>query len=137
MPATERPLPPLMPRDSGQRAKLVFTTSTHPNTWRLHPALANPSAPPQVSSVGQPGASRSTVLQVQGSVQSSLGTLPSTLLAKRRATAPSLTAARPPRSAPLGSLPWARWHRGSGSSTPRARNREARPTAGRRELSSA
>lgn len=137
MPATEGPLPPPTPRDSGQRTKPVFTTSTHPNTWRPRPAPASPSAPPRVSSVGRAGASRCTVLPTQASVQSSLGTLPSTPLAKHRATAPSPTAARPPRCAPPGSLPWARWHRGSGSSTPRARSRGAPPTAGRHGPSSA
>lgn len=90
MPAAEGPLSPPTPQLSGQKTKPVCTSSTHQSTHRLQLAPASPRAP-TLDFSGPTVASRPTEVPVQASTLSSLGMLPSTPHAKRKATARSTT----------------------------------------------
>lgn len=97
MPAAEGPLSPPMPQQPGQKTKPVCISSVHQSTWRPHLAPANPRAP-TLDSSGPTVAFRPTEAPV--STLSLLGTLPSALHAKRKATVQRATWARRHLSAP-------------------------------------
>lgn len=90
MPAAEGPLSPPMPQHSGQKTKPVCTSSIHQSARRPRLAPASPRAP-TLDSSGPTVAFRPTEAPAPASTLSSLGTLPSTLRARRKATVQSTT----------------------------------------------